>query len=278
MRLWLRQVRMHTRPVYDTYVRTVEQRWKRMPSVDFAIILHGSGDMSPDEAELIRSTPSTFIDWRDKTDKSLTSVHLLNFEAFFASDCDLLGVYDDDACFDAPYLALERIRDLYDWRNEWHSKGKVLGAFGPMSEARRRQAYNDLQGACGELAGPPWMFYGCQFYTRSFLEVVDWRGLLSGLKYWSDFALLMEGHRKGFCCVENDMPCYVHHGAKGKIAKADSWPAAEAIDQVRRENIFLHRWFTEPEYLNAIDSMHQRLIETRLQPRVDDPDNAKHRG
>jgi hypothetical protein len=218
----------------------------------------------------------SFVDLCGETDKSLTSVHLATFHEFVESDFDLYGTFDDDAYFGNPQGALWAIRSYALWHLIYYGD-RELGAIGPMSRARLNRIYDGIAGSYGNLHGPPWMFYGCQFYTREFFKRVDWKGLLSGLKYWSDFALLMEAHRQGLAIIEVDLPEYVHQGAKGRVAKADAWPAQEAIDQVQKENIFLHEWFKDTSYIFDIDRMHERLIETRLRPRLTDP-NAKHRG
>ena len=283
-RYWIRQVRMTSRPLYDTYIKTIECPGYVGANLNFRCIIHGDrSDMSAAEAMLFLAFHNRYLDWRGSTDRSLTSVHLRNFAEFLESDFDVCCTFDDDAAFELPMGAPERIDTFLCKEAAWRhaapiAEGRPIGAIGPMSTSRCTYAYDGIEGSVGELAGPPWMFYGCQFYTRAMLETIDWQTILSNLKYWSDFALLMEAHRQGFACVEMDLKGYVHRGAKGRVAKADAWPAAEAIEQVMLENDFLNKWFAGTEYIDTINAMHAKLINTRLQPRVDDPKNAKHRG
>lgn len=267
-RIQLRQVRMFERPYFTQYDQTVRNEWRAAPQVDFKVLLHGEGEPGAADAELLATFPEKFIDWRGQTDGSLTAVHILNIEAFLKSDAEILGIFDDDACFDYPCNAMDEVIERFDRRDTILPSGLVMGSYGPMSDFFWYHNYEKRDDACGELNKNPWAFYGCQFYHRDMLQVIDWRTLLSNLKIWSDFALMMEGHRQGHGLFEAHIEGYKHRGSKGTKRVMDKWTATEMRDMLLQENAFLNTWFANTMYVEYINKLHATFIKKKLQPRI----------
>jgi hypothetical protein len=261
---------MFTRPLFLHFKRMIAYPWQNIPEVDYKVLLHGNhGDMTAAEAALLADFPDRVLDWRGQTDGSLPSAHYKNFEEFLASDAEILGIFDDDARFDYPLHSMAEVCRLYDMKDRLCFSGRPIGAMGPMSDFFWYHKHESDPDAAGEIDSNPWAFYGCQFYHRAAIEAIDWRTLLTKLKIWSDFSLMMEIHRKGFSLYEIHMEGYVHRGSKGTANDKDQWTAQQMKDMILQENEFLNEWFDGTIYQPFMNKMHATIIKKKLQPRID---------
>lgn len=267
-RIELNQVRLLSRPCYPEFEENIIQDWESTDA-DFAVICHGQGDLPP-------LPPDTKIkDWRAVTDGSLTSSHRRLFTDILTSlTYDIVGIMDDDALYEYPRTTISKILEVFDTFKS--PSGRPVGAAGPMSAFFHFTKHDNLWGAIAELEKNPWAFYGSQFYHRKALMAIDYQTLCDNLKYWSDFAIMMEIHRQGFCLVEAHIPGYKHRGSKGKSDDAEIWTAEQALAQVEKEGKFLDRWFANTMYLDFIHRLHHTIKTKKLLPRIKDP-NYRYR-
>lgn len=285
-RIQVNQIRLNGRPLWPQWQRAAQRSWTSVPDCAYRMVQHGPAPSSAEvDALLSVPTGTVVVNRCGETDGSITSLLVQLFDEFLKrDDLDLIAICDDDGEFVRPEEAMRIVRDVA----ERHPKCDALG---PMSAFYAYHKYHK-QGvidnwcyghAClttvGVLDRAPWAFWGCQIYTRRALQVLPYRMLFEKLKFWHDYALALDAHRKGLRYVEVDLEPYWIHPVvhKGHTPKAERWTAQEALDQLASEGQFLHAYFGEDSfergsrtvrYRDIVEKMHKHMREKRLAIRL----------
>ncbi len=169
------------RPQHPNFAKTLLQdsEWARA-GVDLHVAVHGkikNFDSYPvlDKGEVegrwkvlncCFANPNCFI-------PSLVSLCL---QDAFQRGYQAVGIMDDDAMFEDPYLLGDRVRTIV-------SNAPEVGAFGPVGSYRFMARYKGVEDrSWWPVEKRPWALVGCQWYSRAHVEAF----LTSGARYYYD--------------------------------------------------------------------------------------------
>ena len=265
MKIMMRQLRLHTRPLYPEYIESVSSAGLVK---DYAVIVHGPEEIDPDELALLSKV--NWINLCGTTDNSGAALVEYAYSEFEESDADILITIDDDAVFTMPNLALHLIRQVI-------STTSRFGAMGPISDfylfSRYKHCANavllDLKGrpldvTMGDLAEASYSPIACQIYNREALFAIDWRPILNNCRWNYDPPVFMKIHEAGYQIKELYFPGFKHHYSNGKVTKkgntAGGCMTPEAyLKQNARHLEFLQEFFkhSDPRYLKALTRAHK---------------------